>query len=190
MTSPRPLIMKPVPVARTASSFVGSGRDGGRGGDTATDGAGSLHAGRSYPATQWITRYSAADRCSVERRLARASLASPCASGSAPVIAARPSRTSYNRSRRLLDGSAGRSWRSTATRASVAPRGATGGLGWMRLAALKGGRLGRASHKRTFSGEPQIGSDSVLKTAMQHPRTHSRNPRLDCTGVGRVLGDI
>ena len=80
--------------------------------------------------------------------------------------------------------------KSTGTKGSVAPRGATSGLGWMRLAALKGGRLGRASHKRTFSGEPQIGSDSVLKTAMQHPRTHSRNPRLDCTGVGRVLGDI
>ena len=30
--------------------------------------------------------------------------------GSRPVIAVRPSRTSYSRSRRLLDGSAGRSW--------------------------------------------------------------------------------
>ena len=55
----------------------------------------------------------------------------PSTSGSRPVIAARPSRTSYSRSRRLLDGLAGRSWRSTATRASVAPRGATSGLDWM-----------------------------------------------------------
>ena len=59
-----------------------------------------------------------------------------------------------------------------------------------RDAMLKGGRFGAASYKRTFSGELQIGSDSVLKAAMQHPRTYSRNPRLDCTGVARVLGEV
>ena len=52
-------------------------------------------------------------------------------SGSRPVIAGRPLRTSYSRSRRPLGGLAGRSWRSTATRASVAPGGATSGLDWM-----------------------------------------------------------
>ena len=46
------------------------------------------------------------------------------------------------------------------------------------------------SQKRSFLREPQISSDSVLKPAMQHPRTQSRNPRLDCNGVGRVLGDF
>ena len=57
-------------------------------------------------------------------------------------------------------------------------------------ALLKGDRFRSASYKRTFSGELQIGSDSVLKAAMQHPRTYSRNPRLDCTGVARVLGEV
>ena len=53
-----------------------------------------------------------------------------CMFGSRLVIAARPWRTSYSRSRRPLDGLAGRSsWRSTATRGSVAPRGTTSGLG-------------------------------------------------------------
>ena len=47
-----------------------------------------------------------------------------------------------------------------------------------------------ASYKRPFLTDPQISSGCVLKMAMQRPRTHSRNPRLDCTGVGRVLGDI
>ena len=40
-------------------------------------------------------------------------------------------------------------------------------------ALLKGGRFGTASYKRPFLREPQIGSDSVLKLAMQHPRTQS-----------------
>ena len=31
----------------------------------------------------------------------------------------------------------------------------------------------RASHKRSFSGEPQISSDCVLKPALQRPRTES-----------------
>ena len=57
-------------------------------------------------------------------------------------------------------------------------------------ALLKGGRFETASYKRTFLRELQISSDCVLKPAMQHPRTQSRNLRPDCTGVGRVLGDI
>jgi hypothetical protein len=39
-------------------------------------------------------------------------------------------------------------------------------------ALLKSGRFGTPSHKRPFSGELLFGSDSVLKMAMQHPRTH------------------
>jgi predicted site-specific integrase-resolvase len=57
-------------------------------------------------------------------------------------------------------------------------------------ALLKGDRFRSASYKRTFLRDPPIGSDYVLKPAVQRPRTQSRNPRLDCAGAGRVLGDF
>jgi hypothetical protein len=40
-------------------------------------------------------------------------------------------------------------------------------------ALLKSGRFGTPSYKRPFLTEPQISSDSVLNTAMRHPRTQS-----------------
>jgi hypothetical protein len=86
---------------------------------------------------------------------------------------------------------------------------AAGRLGWTVVAIYRdegisgtGGRDNWSDHAdlsrsgldplaKTFSFKtPQISSDSVLKPAIQHPRTHSRNPRLDCTGIGRVLGDF
>jgi hypothetical protein len=39
--------------------------------------------------------------------------------------------------------------------------------------ALEGRPFGTASYKRSFLGEPQIGSDYVLKPAVQRPRTQS-----------------
>jgi hypothetical protein len=41
------------------------------------------------------------------------------------------------------------------------------------IAPMVTGKQSAASHKRSFSGEPQISSDCVLKPAVQRPRTQS-----------------
>ena len=41
------------------------------------------------------------------------------------------------------------------------------------IAPMVTGKQSAASHKRSFLGEPQIGSDYVLKLAMRLPRTQS-----------------
>jgi len=107
-------------------------------------------------------------------------------SGSRLAIAAKPSRTSYSRSRRRwtawLDG-----------RGDLRDEGISGTKDrdkWPVLvldALLKSGRFGTPSYKRPFLRDLLIGSDCVLKPAMQRPRTYSRNPRPDCSGVWRVL---
>ena len=102
------------------------------------------------------------------------------------MIAARPLRTSYSPCKRPPDGLADRSGRVPRREHQWHQEARQGGLD----ALLKGGRFETASYKRTFLRELQISSDCVLKPAMQHPRTQSRNLRPDCTGVGRVLGDI
>ncbi len=92
-----------------------------------------------------------------------------CMSGSQPVIAARPLRTSYSPCRRLLGGLVGRSWRSIGTRASAAPwaarRIADLGLGLDRQRVITGGAMLGSAQRQPNSGSTttSAGSQSRMR---------------------------
>ena len=87
----------------------------------------------------------------------------PLCQGLDQLIAARPLRTSYSRSRRPLDGLAGR------VVAVFRDEGISGARG-----REPSGAEDDASRKNVrFCETPQISSDCVLKPAIQRPRTQS-----------------